>query len=240
MVTRTITTTDSGNTGWLAGLLQTSDSLFPTGAYAHSFGLEGLSHEEIVTNVESLRTFLLEDALPTLARTDLPVAALAWEAATEPADWGFLRDLCLFGSAIRGAREPRQACEAIGSQRLDLAEILHGGIAREFNERAMQENWPRPSSVAAAIEARVLGAPREAMLAAMIYSSTSGFISASVKLLRLGQNACQSLLTEALSHSPQLIETALAVPFDEIGSYNPWWDIAASRHEHANFRLFIS
>ena len=26
--------------GWLAGLLQVSDPLFPTGAYAHSMGLE--------------------------------------------------------------------------------------------------------------------------------------------------------------------------------------------------------
>jgi urease accessory protein len=59
-------------------------------------------------------------------------------------------------------------------------------------------------------------------------------------LLRLGQKACQSLLSAAPSHSPPLIETALGVPFDEIGSYNPWWDIAASRHEYANFRLFIS
>lgn len=234
------TTTDLTGTEWLAGLLQTTDSLFPTGAYAHSFGLEGLSHEGIVSDIESLRTFLLEDALPTLAHTDLSIAALAWEAAGEPVDWNSLRELCLLGSALRGAREPREACEAIGSQRLDLAAKLHGGIARQFNERAIAEKWPRPSSVAAAIEARALNAPREAMLAALIYSNTAGFISASVKLLRLGQNACQQLLTEALSLSPQLIETALSIGLDEIGSYNPWWDIAASRHEQADFRLFIS
>lgn len=246
MVTR-ITTTDSGDAGvspgnatWLAGLLQTTDSLFPTGAYAHSFGLEGLSHTEIVTDLKTLRAFLLEDGLPALARTDLPIAAHAWEAAGEPVDWNSLRKLCLLGSALRGAREPREACEAIGSQRLDLAEKLHGGIAREFNQHAVRENWPRPSSVAAAIEARALGAPREAMLSAIIYSTTAGFISASVKLLRLGQNACQTLLTEALETTPQLIDTALALEAEEIGSYNPWWDIAASRHEHADFRLFIS
>ena len=30
------------DTGWLLGLLQASDSLYPTGSYAHSFGLEGM------------------------------------------------------------------------------------------------------------------------------------------------------------------------------------------------------
>jgi hypothetical protein len=31
--------------GWLFGLLQASDTFYPTGAYAHSFGLEGLVEE---------------------------------------------------------------------------------------------------------------------------------------------------------------------------------------------------
>ncbi len=225
---------------WVGGLLQTADSFYPTGAYAHSFGLEGLAQEGVVRDRATLRIFLLGQVLPQLTRTDLPVAAQAWAAAGKPTDWARLRDLCFLGSAIRGAREPREASEAIGCQRLELAALLHGGLAKEFNRRALTESWPRPSCVAAAIEGRAFDAPCEAVLAAIIYSATAGLIAASIKLLRLGQNACQTLLAEALAQTPALIAEALTVEPGAIGAFNPWWDAAAARHESADFRLFIS
>lgn len=226
---------------WIAGLLHVSDSFYPTGAYAHSFGLEGLVQAGVVYDRATLRTFLLEFVLPPLARTDLPIAARAWEAAgTEPPDWARLRELSFLGSALRGARKPREASEAIGRQRLELAALLHGGLAQAFNELATRENWPRPACVAAAIEGRVLGAPREAVLHALIYAAAAGMISAAVKLLRLGQNALHTLLAEVLAQAPAVIAEALALDLADVGAFNPWWDICAARHETADFRLFIS
>lgn len=234
----TLPTTDTAR--WLAALLQTADSFYPTGAYAHSFGLEGLVQEGVVRDPATLRTFLLEHALPQLARTDLPLAAQAWTAAGDPPAWDRLRELCLLGSALRGAREPREAAEAIGRQRLELAARLHGGLAADFNRRACAEGWPWPACVAAAIEGRALGAPREAVLAAVAYAAAAGLLAAAVKLLRLGQNACQTLLAEALARTPAIVAEAVAIEVTDLGAFNPWWDIAAARHESADFRLFIS
>ena len=225
---------------WIAGFLQISDSFYPTGGYAHSFGLEGLVQDGAVRDVPTLRTFILEQALPQLARTDLPIAAGAWADAGNPPDWAGLRAWCFLGSAVRGAREPREASEAVGRQRLELAARLHGGLAAEFNRRAENAGWPRPSCVAAAIEGRVLGAPQAAVLAGLIYTSTAGLVAAAVKLLRFGQNAGQGLLAEAVAQAPALAAEALALPVREIGAFHPWWDIAAARHESADGRLFIS
>jgi urease accessory protein len=225
---------------WVARLLQASDSLYPTGAYAHSFGLEGLVQEGSVRDLAGLRMFLLEQVLPALARTDLPVAAEAWAAAGDPPDWFRLRELCSLGSAVRGSREPREASEAIGRQRSALAARLHGGLAAEFDRRAEAGRWPTPACVVAALEGRMMGAPREAVLAALVYSTAAGTVAAAVKLLRLGQNAAQTLIAEALSLTPALVSEALAADPDEIGAWNPWWDVAAARHESADFRLFIS
>ena len=61
-----------------------------------------------------------------------------------------------------------------------------------------------------------------------------------MKLLRLGQNAGQSLLTEGLLEAPRLMAAAQAVSMDQIGWFNPWLDIAAARHEVADARMFIS
>jgi urease accessory protein len=225
---------------WIAGLLQVSDSFYPTGGYAHSFGLEGLVQEGAVRDVPTLRAFLLEQALPQLARTDLPIAAGAWKDAGAAPDWARLRAWCWLASAVRGAREPREASEAMGRQRLELAGRLHGGLAAEFARRAAEENWPCPSCVAAAIEGRVLGAPQGAVLAGIIYTSAAGLVAAAVKLLRFGQNAGQGLLAAAVAQAPALIAEALALGEDDIGAFHPWWDIAAARHESADGRLFIS
>ncbi len=226
---------------WIARLLQTTDSFYPTGTYAHSFGLEGLVQAGAVRDRATLRDFLLTQAVPQLGRTELPIAARAWDAAAAP-DWDTLRTLCALGAALRGTRELRAASAAIGAQRLDFAVTVHGdtGLAAEFNRRAASGGWPRPSCVAAAIEGRALGAPREAVLAAVLYGALSALVAAAVKLLRLGQNASHTLLAEALAAGEVEIAAAPGRALEELGTFNPWWDIASARHETADFRLFIS
>ena len=102
------------------------------------------------------------------------------------------------------------------------------------------EGWPFSAAVSTALEGRVLGAPSVAVLAGVYYASTASLLSASMKILRLGQNAAQSLLTETLQAAPAIITAAEQVPCDEIGWFNPWLDIAAARHETADSRMFIS
>lgn len=232
----------SVSVAWIARLLQTTDSFYPTGTYAHSFGLEGLVQAGAVRDRATLREFLLGQAVPQLGRTELPIAARAWDAAGASSDWDTLRTLCVLGAALRGTRELRAASAAIGAQRLDFAVTVHGdaGLAAEFNRRAASGGWPRPSCVAAAIEGRALGAPREAVLAAVLYGALSALVAAAVKLLRLGQNASHTLLAEALAAGEVEIAAAPGRALDELGTFNPWWDIASARHETADFRLFIS
>lgn len=235
-------TVTSISAAWIARLLQTTDSFYPTGTYAHSFGLEGLVQAGAVRDRGTLREFLLGQTVPQLGRTELPIAAHAWDAAGASPDWETLRALCELGAALRGTRELRAASAAIGAQRLDFAVTVHGdvGLAAEFNRRAASGGWPRPSCVAAAIEGRALGAPREAVLAAVLYGAVSALVAAAVKLLRLGQNASHTLLAEALAAGEAEIANAPTRPLAALGAFNPWWDIASSRHETADFRLFIS
>lgn len=225
---------------WLLGLLQASDTFYPTGAYAHSFGLEGLVEQGVVRDRETLRRFLLLSVLPTLRNVELPLAAHAWRGFAAR-DWSALGELCVLASALRAPREARAASEAIGRQRAELAASLHDApLARDFLGLARSHGWPHCAAISAALEAHVHGAPLPAALAAVAYAAIAGVISAAMKLLRLGQNGAQGLLTEALALCPPLVESALEVPLAEIGWFNPWLDVAASRHEHADARLFIS
>lgn len=228
------------DTAWLVGLLQAGDSFFPTGSYAHSFGLEGLVQENVVHDRATLREFIFRSALPALQHADLPLAAHAYQAFALP-DWPRVGELCILSSALKTAREARLASENIGRQRADLAATLRSApLAQEFVRRAAEHNWPHSSAISAALEGRALGAPLDAVLAGLCYATLASLLSAAMKILRLGQNAAQSLLTEALAATPALIATARSTPLDEIGWFNPWLDIAAARHESANARMFIS
>lgn len=225
---------------WCATLLQAGDSFYPTGSYAHSFGLEGLVDEGVVADAETLKTHFFATVLPALARMELPLAAQSYWAL-EAGDWKAVAELSQLASALKATREAREASAKIGQQRIEMLVRLHPeSVAVEFSERARREGWPFASTVSAAVEGRVHGAPLGAVLGGIVYAALSAQLAAAMKVLRLGQNAAQTVLTAALSETPQVVATALTVKRDAIGWFNPWLDIASARHETAAARMFIS
>jgi urease accessory protein len=232
----------STSSSWLLGLLQVGDSFYPTGAYAHSFGLEALIDLGVVRDRSTLSAFIRLSVLPALRHAELPLAAHAY-AALDPVspDWSLIREISTLAHALKSPRELRAATENIGRQRAELLSRLHAHpLAADYLARAAAASWPHSAAVSAALEGRVLGAPRDAVLAGIAYSTLSATLAAAMKLLRIGQNAGQSLLTEALAQTAPLISTASDIPLSEIGWFNPWLDIAAARHESAPARMFIS
>ena len=172
----------------------------------------------------------------------MPLAAHAYAALDSAApDWPRVAELNTLAHALKSPRELRTATDNIGRQRAELAARLHAHpLAADYLARADASAWPFSAAVSAALEGRVLGAPRDAVLAGITYSTLSATLAAAMKLLRLGQNSGQTLLTEMLGHAPELIATASTIPFADIGWFNPWLDIASARHETANSRMFIS
>lgn len=230
----------STDIGWVLGLLQATDSLYPTGAYAHSFGLEGMVDAGVVRDRAGLRQFLLTSVLPTLRQVELPLVAHAWVAFGRE-DWATIGELCDLSTALRAPREIRAASVAIGRQRAELlAQVQGAPLAASYLARAGAAGWPHSAAVSAALEARVHGAPLAAALAATCYAAVAGVVAAAMKVLRLGQNAAQALLTEALACCPAVAAAAREVGLDDIGWFNPWLDVAAARHETSAARLFIS
>ena len=166
--------------------------------------------------------------------------AQAWHALAEP-DWADVAAVSRLASALKTTREVRLASHNIGRQRAELlARLRPESLAAVFVARAEADDFPFAATVSAALEGRVHGAPLAAVLGGVFYATLSGQLAAAMKLLRIGQNGAQTLLTEMLSHAGATVEAAVALPRDEIGWFNPWLDIASARHETANARLFIS
>ncbi len=225
---------------WLSRLLQLSDATFPTGSYAHSLGLEGVVQRGLISSPDTLEKYITEIIIPTLAHVDLPFIAHAYRSAAHN-DIEALSKLDQQCGAMKGSRELRQACESIGIQRLQmLVRIMDCSLLSdlEVKQRNGDINGYDPIIFGAYCAASSI--PIEATATCYYYQSIASLLSASLKLIRIGQTACQRILTDALKKSSQTIRVALAVKIEDIGWFTPTIEIASAQHETTYTRLFIS
>ncbi len=223
---------------WLPMLLQTSDALFPTGAYAHSLGFEEFARLADVRDEAGLRAFVESHLLPALRDQELPYLRFAHECADDRAS------LCEIDheiSAWKLAREIRDASITIGRRRLAALRAVND-LPRysEFADAIARGEAHGHHLTVCAVQAAGEGFPLEAALDAWFYQSVAGACGAALKLIRIGQDGCQRVLRAALAHAEATIAASLDVQRDEAGTFDPLLEIAAMRHEFANERLFIS
>lgn len=230
---------------WLPALLQTSDSLFPTGAYAHSGGLETLVELGVVRDAPSLAAFVRGHVIPSLERWELPYLRFARESALS-GDLDGLATLDREYGAARLPRETRAASAQIGTQRLrTLLKVTPGNgvpwdTATRFQALITRREAAGHAAIVCGMQAALLNVPVNAAGTAYFYGSVAGVCSAALKLIRIGQEGCQTVLADALTLAEITVRASQEVPREEAGWCDPLWEIAAARHERAFARLFIS
>ena len=94
--------------------------------------------------------------------------------------------------------------------------------------------------IVAGLEAAWMQVPEEAAQAAWLYSSTAGWVSAAMKLIRMGHTEAQNLLHDLLAHAVEAAEAGKDRVADDAGWFSPLVELASAQHERAYTRLFIS
>ena len=223
---------------WLPFVLQTSDPLFPTGSYAHSLGLEEFVRLSGASGEAGLHRFLDLQILPALACQELPYLRFA-HASSRAADLPALAALDHEINAWKIPSELRSASLRLGSRRLDiLLKTAFTPLLAEIAARiAARETPGHHLTISAAQYATV---PLDAALMTYLYQTLSSYCVAALKLLRIGPETCQRLLTACLKEAPALIQNSLQIDHSQAGHFNPLLEIASMRHQAAFERLFIS
>lgn len=223
---------------WLPFLLQSCDSLFPIGGYAHSFGLEEVVSMGLVSDEKGLLSFIKSHVIPALVHVDLPIVREAHRAAVSQ-DLAEILELDQMAGALKMARELRESSLHTGQRRLHMMNLLYPtALGQSFYQMIVKD----PSKGHHAVVWGVACADLELRpaLTAYFYQSISCFCTAAPKLIRLGQEGVQRVLTACLAKTESALEQAERVPRDRIGWFDPVLDIASMRHEIADERLFIS
>jgi urease accessory protein len=223
---------------WLARLLQVSDSAFPTGSYAHSYGFEQVVALGLVTDADSMQRHILAHVWPALVNFELPVVRLA-RAASRNRDDLALVELDTIVDATKATRELREASRATGRQRLRA--FLNAAPSLALVAFAQAVNEDRAQGHHAVVFGSGMAAlPLNTLLTSWAYQNVSGLCLASPKLLRIGQDAAQRVLTSVLAPMDAGIARSLQVTHDDIGWFDPLVDLASMQHEIAHERLYIS
>lgn len=247
----------------LLKLMHIADSAFPIGASAHSFGLETLTAEGVVT-APTLESFLT-DLLWESGRLEGCFVRLAYRcamsAAADSTDtvlvdlerWLLLNQQM---AAWKNARESREASATLGRRFLQtLAQVEQSQPLQQVYAAASQQGVPMHYCTAFGLVSRVLGVDESAAVLAYLQQNSMGLVSASLRLLPIGQGRAVELLwrlkttVAAVSAATEkLVTTNGAIPARDplslcdpmLSIFTPLLDLASMRHPTLPTRLFIS
>lgn len=220
-------------------LLQWMDSAFPTGAFAHSGGLETYTQAALVRSASDLAA-MLAIKLESAATTDLIVvhSAMSAYADADHEQIVYLDTLC---AASKVARETRESSEKIGRRMLtSVLNLMSDPILLFFRDAVAEGRCYGHHAVAFGLACATLGIEKRAALLAFGYALASNQTAASVKLMSIGQTQAQAVLGASGAAVQAAVDKALARTLDDFGAFMPGLDIRAMQHEHLFRRLFIS
>ena len=224
----------AGSPTWTA-LLHLCDSLFPTGGYAHSDGLEAATDSGAVTSADDLRAWMRVLLHDTIGRAEAPAIVLAWEAARDR-QWTALRGLDAELHALRPSSTARQASRGVGTRLLKTWSHIYPSEVVSL-ALAAGEPWTLP--VAFAVAALSADADRRTAVEAYAYTRLASTASAAMRLMRLGQLEAHSTLAAVLGGIPAMASAALT-QHARPAAFTPLADIATMRQQYVVTRLFRS
>ena len=224
----------------LLHLLQLSDSALPVGSFSHSFGLETLIDQGLVTGPESLAEVIRLQLAESFGRVDL--AGLIWaHRLTTRRDLAGLSDLDARLEALKLTREPRSASRAIGRRLLTLSSSWHvAGLAHQFHGLVEAEQSPGHQAIALGVVAAELRISGRACALGFAHQHTVQQISVAVRLIPLGQTDGQLVLHELKAAIAEAVDEAGQLPLADLGGFFPLLEVATMIHERAAGRLFMS
>jgi urease accessory protein len=218
-------------------LLQLADSALPIGSMAHSFGLEALVFDEDIDHgvrscAQSLGWYL-EDSLSESLLVD---AVFCREAHARALGGAPILDLNQRISALRLARESREASLTLGSRFAALAASLHPGPA--LATLATMEELHH--SVAFGYTLGILAIDPDLTVGALLHQSVLNIISAAQRLLPLGQIQASGIAWELKRVVLDAVERTRRISFSTVCSFAHLPEMASMRHACLPTRLFVS
>ncbi|HTY77946.1 MAG TPA: urease accessory UreF family protein [Candidatus Bathyarchaeia archaeon] len=224
----------------LLSLLHFGDSAFPTGGYAHSFGLETYCQAGLVRGREDLERFLVAQLEGASGPCDA-TAAVGARAAAASGDLERCRVIDGMLEAMKPVTEFREASRQMGRQTLRVGAALTEEARLVAYAGDVEKSLaPGHHAVAFGLAAAALGWTPDAAATSFLYSSTALLVGAALRLLPMGQLEGQRVLWGLHPVIQRVASDAVARDVRDLWSFAPGIELAGIRHASLDMRLFRS
>jgi urease accessory protein len=234
---------------------QLVDSAFPTGAFAHSLGLESAWHHGEVSSREDLRRFVEATILQAGSGT-LPLVNAAYREPARLAEWDALDDAFLSNAVANRASRQQGRTLIASAARIFASSTLDALAARAASTPNFQsptsKELPSPKSQtlppplcahAAPLTGAVfaaLGVALETTQHVVLFVAARGVLSAAVRLGATGSYEAQRLQAECAAWSATVQARYQDTGPDDLAQTAPLIDILHGAHDRLYSRLFQS
>jgi len=216
--------------------LQQADSAFPSGSFAFSNGIEGLSALGVSLDRRGLQHTVISTLRHRWMTADWVALVHAYRAGAEIdaiVAIDAIVETTMLAEPLRDGSKRNGGALLTAHGRLktpgaaELRQQIDAGLA--FGHLAVVQGflW------------RVLGMSEAEAVQVSAYSTVAGLVAAAVRLGRIGAVEAQAVVAAALSAIAAEVATPLA-PECEIESFAPFIEIAAVRNRRAHLRLFAN
>lgn len=225
------------------GLLQLSDSFFPTGMYTMSNGLEFLfySKRELIGNPEDLLNLMKVYIECQLGPADCTALGVAYEQVEKKNISNLLEvDRVIFSMKL--IEEIRNASSRSGTQLLRCVGsfVTDHSIMNEYLKAISSRRATGVFPVALAVSAHSLGIPRNKAALIMLYGFTVSMVGAALRLGMLQHFDGQRVIHQLRSTLVDTIKYNIDRPLTGMWQFAPGIDLIQISHEKMTSKMFIT
>lgn len=224
----------------LLHLFQIHDSAFPTGGFAHSFGMETYIQESTIRTKEDLQSFCSMYIEHNLASTDAIIVKEAYLLAQKRDRDGlaYLENIC---HSLKLSPETRKGSMMMGRQFLQTVSSLNDGdLLTFYNEKVNNKELRGHYPIVYGIYTSILGVNLKLSIETFLYSSITALVQNAVRAVPLGQMSGVETMYHLLPVIQKATEQVMYLGLDDLANHSIALEIASMKHEYLHSRLFIS
>jgi urease accessory protein len=221
----------------LLAALQLGDSLFPSGGFTLSHGLETLAERGLIRDRADLAAWIGSSLVRQVGPSDGVAAAAAWDSAGDPATLAAI-DATLFATKL--AREPREVSVRTGRQLLGVLARIVGEPLSAFQAEVRAGRSPGTQPVVLGLGGRATGLDRRATVLLLLHQYVAGCLGAALRLLDVDDVEAQQARYALTPTIAAAADAALALPWEEMYACAPQTELMTMLHERSTVRLFAT
>ncbi|TQF68797.1 urease accessory protein UreF [Rhodococcus spelaei] len=222
-----------------ARIAQFADSMFPTGSFSFSNGLESAVSEGVVTDAATLREFVLT-AGRQAATCDGVALLTAHRSATAGDFVGVLAaDHAVFSRKLN--EEARTMSTRMGKKLAELGVRLGGGVVLgKWLTAIVAADTPGTYPVGVGIAFADMNSPEQDAFVAHQYGVAMTILGAALRTLRVDHVDTQQILYEVNGNTAGLYAEIAERTLDDMSTFAPMADILAAVHVRSHVRMFMN